>query len=132
MIESNAPKEHPPGNRMVTLLCAASALVAFAVAMVGPRLMERSATPRFAVVDLAAVVRQQQQTSVALLADGSADRRARSAALAAAQQFGKHLDQEVVALSRECGCVLLMREAVVSGQLVDMTPALLSRLTSTR
>ena len=84
---------------------------------------------RFAVVDLAAVVRTNQQASVALLASGTADQRARDAALASAQGFGKRLDAEVVALSKECGCVLLMREAVVAGEVEDLTPTLLTRLT---
>lgn len=83
---------------------------------------------RFAVVDLASVVRKNQEAAVALLASGAADQRARDAALASAQGFGKRLDSEVVALSKECGCVLLMREAVVAGEVEDLTPALLSRL----
>lgn len=84
---------------------------------------------RFAVIDLASVVRKNQEAAVSLLASGNADQRTRDAALAAAQDFGKRLDAEVVALSRECGCVLLMREAVVAGEVEDLTPALLARLT---
>jgi hypothetical protein len=83
---------------------------------------------RFAVVDLATVVRKNQEAAVSLLTSGAADQRARDAALASAQGFGKRLDAEVVALSKECGCVLLMREAVVAGEVEDLTPALLSRL----
>lgn len=84
---------------------------------------------RFAVVDLASVVRKNQEAAVQLLASGTADQRTRDAALAAARGFGKRLDAEVVELSRECGCVLLMREAVVAGEVEDLTPTLLSRLT---
>lgn len=83
---------------------------------------------RFAVVDLASVVRKNQEAAVSLLASGTADQRTRDAALVSAQGFGKRLDAEVVELSRECGCVLLMREAVVAGEVEDLTPALLSRL----
>lgn len=126
------PGERCLTSRTVIALCAACALVAFGVALLGPRLLERGGRTPFALVDLAAVVRRQQEASVALLADGSADQRARSAALASAQEFGKRLDQELVALSKECGCVLLMREAVVSGQLDDLTPVLLARLTTKR
>lgn len=86
------------------------------------------AKARFAVVDLASVVRKNQEAAVSLLASGTADQRTRDATLAAAQGFGKRLDAEVVELSRECGCVLLMREAVVAGEVEDLTPALLSRL----
>jgi hypothetical protein len=88
-----------------------------------------NAKARFAVVDLATVVRKNQEAAVSLLASGNADQRTRDAALAAAQGFGKRLDAEVVELSRECGCVLLMREAVVAGEVEDLTPALLARLT---
>lgn len=83
---------------------------------------------RFAVVDLASVVRKNQEAAVSLLASGAADQRTRDAALAAAQGFGKRLDVEVIELSRECGCVLLMREAVVAGEVEDLTPTLLFRL----
>lgn len=86
------------------------------------------AKAKFAVVDLASVVRMNQEAAVALLASGAADQRSRDAALASAQGFGKRLDAAVVDLSRDCGCVLLMREAVVAGAVDDLTPALLSRL----
>jgi hypothetical protein len=113
-------------------LCAASALLAFVVALFGTALLERGGKTRFATVDLAAVVRRQQEASVSLLADATTDQRARNAALASAQEFGKRLDRELLDMSRECGCVLLMREAVVSGQLDDLTAVLLSRLTIKR
>lgn len=86
------------------------------------------AKARFAVVDLASVVQKNQQATVALIASGVADRYAREAALASAQSFGRRLDAAVVELSRDCGCVLLMREAVVAGEVEDLTPVLLSRL----
>ena len=126
------PGERGLASGTVIALCTACALLAFGVALLGPRLLERGGRTQFALVDLVAVVRRQQEASVALLADGSADQRARSAALASAQEFGKRLDREVIALSKECGCVLLMREAVVSGQLDDLTPVLLARLTIKR
>lgn len=87
------------------------------------------AKARFAVVDLASVVRKNQEAAVALLASGSADRASRDAALASAEGFGKRLNAEVVELSRECGCILLMREAIVAGDVEDLTPVLLNRLT---
>jgi hypothetical protein len=126
------PRERILAPRAIVALCAASALVTFAVAVLGPRMLDRGGRTKFAVVDLAAVVRKQQEASVSLLADGTADQRARNAAMLSAQEFGKRLDREVVELSKDCGCVLLMREAVVSGQLDDVTPVLLTRLTNKR
>lgn len=108
-------------------LVVAGAVLAIAIASVSGLPGKKKA--KFAVVDLAAVVRTNQQAAVALLSSGTADQRTRDAALASAQGFGKRLDAEVVALSKECGCVLLMREAVVAGEVEDLTPTLLSRLT---
>lgn len=110
-------------------LMALGAIVAIFLAGFTSRLPGR-AKARFAVVDLASVVRKNQEAAVGLLASGGSDQRVRDAAMASAQGFGKRLDAEVIELSRECGCVLLMREAVVAGEVEDLTPALLSRLTT--
>lgn len=109
-------------------LCLTSAVIVTVVFVASARLTQRPAQARFAVVDLAAIVRANQAKSVATLADKDADPAAKTAALARTRDFGKRLDQEVGVLSTECACVLLMREAVVAGQLEDLTPALLSRL----
>ena len=108
-------------------LCLATAAIVATAFIVVPRLKHQD-HGRFAVVDLAAVVRANQQEAVALLADKGADQSSRAAALSQARDFGKQLDREVSELSAECGCVLLMREAVVAGDLEDLTPALMSRL----
>lgn len=129
---SAAPAPYRLSAGAAVALCAASALLAFAVAKFGPALLDRNGKTKFATVDLASVVRKRQESSVALLADASNDRRARDAALASAREFGERLDRELAEMSGECGCVLLMREAVVSGQLDDLTPALLSRLSIQR
>ena len=129
-----SPKVVPAGSMQGNLthvakvvgLVMSGAVLAIAIASVSG--MPRKEKSRFAVVDLAAVIRNNQQAAVALLASGTTDQRTRDAALASAQGFGKRLDAEVVALSKECGCVLLMREAVVAGEVEDLTPALLSRL----
>lgn len=109
-------------------VCAtAAALVAVALAL-APPLHNRSGPARIAVIDLAAVVRANQQQTVALLADQGTNPAARTSALARTRDFGQQLDREVRALSAECDCVLLMREAVVAGELEDLTPALMTRL----
>lgn len=108
-------------------LCLVSAVIVATAFMVVPRLKHQGHA-RFAVLDLASLVRVNQQKSVALLADKGADQSSRAAVLSQARDFGKQLDHEVRELSAECGCVLLMREAVVAGDLEDLTPALMSRL----
>ena len=125
----NASREVVPINPWIAAsVCAtAAALVALALTL-APPLHERSGPGKFAVVDLAAVVRANQQHTVALLADKGADPAARTSALARTRDFGQQLDREVRALSAECDCVLLMREAVVAGELEDLTPALMARL----
>lgn len=108
---------------------AVAILIVALLVLAWPRLAGHGQPARFGVVDLASVVRKNQEAAVSLLANASADQAARDAALAGAQSFGKRLDAAVVALSKECGCVLLMREAVVAGDVEDMTPALVSQLT---
>lgn len=112
---------------MVGGLCLATAAIV-AIAFVAVPHLKQQSHGRFAVVDLASVVRASQQKAVTLLADKGADQASRAAALAQARDFGQQLDHEVRELSAECGCVLLMREAVVAGDLEDLTPALMSRL----
>lgn len=118
-----------PSRGPLYALCAVAILLASVLALVGPQLLAGQ-PQRFAVIDLSGIVRKHQMASVALLADSSTDQQARRSALSSAREFGQRLDREVIALSKECGCVLLMREAVVAGQLDDYTQALLSRLES--
>jgi hypothetical protein len=116
-------------SAMVTAgACVASAAVVAASFVVIPKFSGRAAPPRFAVVDLASIVRTNQQLAVSRLAEKGVDQAARASSLALAREFGQRLDLEVRELSIECGCVLLMREAVVAGELEDLTPALLNRL----
>lgn len=115
-------------TRTIILLCVASAVLAFGVALFGPRLLNRQAKIHFATIDLTGVIRKQQESNIRLLTNATADDGAKKAALAEASEFGKRANAEVLALSSECGCVLLMREAVIAGQIEDMTPRLLARL----
>lgn len=114
-------------TRTVAILCIVSAALAFLIAFFGPRLLDKNKT-RFAVVDLSRIIRKQQERSVRLLADPASDDAAKKTAVASASDFGKKVNAEVTALSQECGCVLLMREAIVAGHIEDLTPRLLARL----
>ena len=116
-----------PSPWAIAGLCLASGVIVAIAFMTLPRLKHQS-HERFAVVDVASVVRAHQQKAVALLAAKGAEQSARTAVLAQTHDFGQQLDHRVRELSDECGCVLLMREAVVAGDLEDLTPALISRL----
>ncbi len=114
--------------RLVVSLCIASAAIAFLVAIAGTRYIDKGGRARFAVVDIAGLVAKHQERAVRMLADPASDEATKKAAIASAGEFGKRVNAEVLALSQECGCVLLMREAVVAGQLEDLTPRLVARL----
>ena len=75
-------------------------------------------SPRFGRVDLASVVAETQR--------GFADRVAKGetqAALDEATRAGQDLNRAVQHLARECGCVILVADAVVAGA-EDLTPRL--------
>lgn len=111
-------------------MCTAVAVLLLLLAFqLGSRLGAQRSGAKFAVVDLASVVRQHQEASISAFSDKGADDNSRARALAQAKAFGKQLDYEVSQLSGECGCVLLVREAVVAGQLEDLTSVLTARLT---
>lgn len=115
-------------GRYVALLCLASAALALAVALFGPKLLSRAPKQRFATVDLSGLVARQQEQSVKQIAGGEGDEAKRKAALAAAEAFGNRVNAEAINLARECGCVLLMREAVIAGEVEDLTPVLAARI----
>jgi len=129
VIKEGAPPAKAGRTTMEMALTAAHvAVLIVPLAVVAWAYLHGQGKTKFAVVDLATVVRKNQEAAVSLLANSAADPAARDAALAGAQSFGKRLDAAVVSLSKECGCVLLMREAVVAGDVEDMTPALLVQL----
>lgn len=116
--------------RNVILLCLASAALALFVALVGPKLLNRASKQRFVTVDLSGLIARQQEQAVKQIAAGDGDESKRKAALAAAEAFGKRVNAEAHALSRECGCILLMREAVVAGEVEDLTAVLAARIST--
>lgn len=115
-------------SRNVALLCLASAALTLVIALAGPKLLSRAPKQRLVTVDLSGVIARQQEQAVKQIAAGEGDESKRKAALAAAEAFGKRLNAEAHALARECGCVLLMREAVVAGEVEDLTSVLASRI----
>lgn len=115
-------------TKSIALLSAGCVLGTLLIAFAGVVVMHQRSEQRFGVVDLTSIVQKQQERSVRLLADPDGDLTAKKNAMTAATDFGKRINEEVLALSKECSCVLLMREAVVAGQMEDLTPRLLTRL----
>ncbi len=85
---------------------------------------------RLAVVDLATVYREKEQQFSKLIADENATEADRKKAVAAAQEFAKTLPAALAALSEECGCVVLLGNAVASrtAQVADLTPLLRAKV----
>ena len=73
---------------------------------------------KFGRVDLASVIAEQQRGFAELVSKGEAER-----AYDHAARTGKGLSQAVSVLARECGCVILVSDAVVAGA-EDLTPRL--------
>jgi hypothetical protein len=73
---------------------------------------------KFGRVDLASVIAEQQRGFAELVAKGEAEQ-----AYDHAAHTGKGLSQAAAELARECGCVILVSDAVVAGA-VDLTPRL--------
>ena len=73
---------------------------------------------KFGRVDLTGIIAEQQRGFAELVSKGEAER-----AYDHAARTGKGLSQAVSALARECGCVILVSDAVVAGA-DDLTPRL--------
>jgi len=73
---------------------------------------------KFGRVDLARLIAEQQRDFAELVAKGEGER-----AYDHAARTGKGLSQAVRELARECGCVILVSDAVVAGA-EDLTPRL--------
>ena len=86
-------------------------------------LVDRMLPPPLATIDVTATLRQQQQrTALAIAGASSPEERQRQ--VRRAELFGNALDHAITALRQECGCVLVLREAIVAGDVPDLTPRL--------
>lgn len=72
--------------------------------------------PKLARVDIAQIIEDQQRSFADLVAKGSGQQ-----ALDYAARAGMGLSQAVKQLAQECGCVILVSDAVVAGA-EDLTP----------
>ncbi len=89
-----------------------------------------SGKPALGVVDLATVYREKEESFAKIIGNDKATEEERNKAVAAAQDFAKALPAALAGLSQECGCVVLMGNAVASktAQVQDLTPLLRARL----
>lgn len=107
---------------VVTMLVIASAITVLA-RLALPRLLP----PPLAVVDVTATVRQQQERAATHIARArSADERQQH--LRHAASFGTALEKAIATLRSECRCTLVLREAIVAGDVPDLTPRLAALL----
>lgn len=90
----------------------------------------RPPMPPLGVVDLASVYREKEAAFAKVVGSDQASEDERNRAMAAAQAFAKALPTALAGLSDECGCVVLMGNAVASktAQVHDLTPLLRARL----
>lgn len=115
-------------TKWVLALCLACSTCVFAVTLIGSRLLQQSAPPRIAVVDLTDIVAKHQSEAVKLLSDSESSETTQKAAIARAAEFGKRVDAAVLEISRECGCVVMLKEAIVAGAPQDLTSVLVAKL----
>ena len=90
----------------------------------------RPAPVRFATLNVAELFTERQQ-ALAKLVTESGDEGATQQAIEVAKAFGRQLEAEALALPRECGCIVLVRGALVGGQDVpDYTDVVRQRMRS--
>lgn len=115
-----------PGPWWVVGVCLAVSAASSAAAVLAYH-VTRPAPPRLATLNVAQLFNERQEELMKLVAGGG--EAATQKAMEAAQAFGKELEAQVLALPKECGCVVLVRGAVVAGgELPDYTDVLRQRL----
>lgn len=116
----------PPGPWWVLGVCLVVSAASSAAAVLAYH-ATRPAPPRLATLNVAQLFNERQEELMKLVAGGGDV--ATQKAMEMAQVFGKQLEAEVLALPKECGCIVLVRGAVVAGgDLPDYTDVLRQRL----
>ena len=120
------PAAGAPGSWWVVGVCLAVSAATSAAAVLTYH-FSRPAPPRLATLNVAQLFNERQEELMKLVAGGGEV--ATQKAMEMAQGFGKQLEAEVLALPKECGCIVLVRGAVVAGgDLPDYTDVLRQRL----
>ncbi|MCI0548702.1 MAG: type-F conjugative transfer system protein TrbI [Candidatus Rokubacteria bacterium] len=121
-----SPAASSPGPWWVLGMCLAVSAASSAAAVLAYH-ATRPAPPRLATLNVAQLFNERQEELMKLVAGGG--EAATQKAMEAAQAFGKELEAQVLALPKECGCIVLVRGAVVAGgELPDYTDVLRQRL----
>lgn len=115
---------HISDNAKLRITLVVSMLLVAILSMFAVRvLVARMLPPPLATIDVSATLKQQQErTALAIASATSPDDRQRQ--VRRAEAFGIALDRAIAALRQECGCVLVLREAIVAGDVPDLTPRL--------
>jgi len=120
-MEPSVPTAAPVSTLGWPLVWSISAALAFAISaalLAAYHFLLPPPAAKFGRVDLSGVIAEQQRGFAELVSKGEAER-----AYDHAARTGKGLSQAVSALARECGCVILVSDAVVAGA-EDLTPRL--------
>lgn len=109
------------------LVCLAMAALAALVVLLCRTMLLRLQPAPLATVDITAVVKEHQARLAASVARAASDEdRQRLRRQSAA--YGPALEQAIAVLHKECRCVLVLREAIVAGDVPDHTPRLVALL----
>ncbi len=120
-MDPSVPTAAPVSTLGWPLVWSISAALAFAISaalLAAYHFLLPPPAAKFGRVDLSGVIAEQQRGFAELVSKGEAER-----AYDHAARTGKGLSQAVSALARECGCVILVSDAVVAGA-EDLTPRL--------
>ena len=92
--------------------------------------MQRTQKPTFGTLDVAELYRLKEAQVAAVLVKRDSGDAERTLAIQRAAIFGAELSKLIDTLPEECGCLVLMRGAVLGSgaHLVDLTPAVRQRL----
>ncbi len=99
-------------------------LIVGGLAALGARhVLQRMLPPTLATIELTRALRQHQEHFAGRIAHATSEAE-RQSALRGAAALGPRFEQAIAGLRAECGCVLLLREAVVAGEVPDLTARL--------
>ena len=111
------------------LLCLALSVITSAAAVFVYHALS-PAPLRFATLNVAELFSERQRELARLVSENGSEA-ATEKAVESAKAFGKQLEAEALALPKECGCIVLVRGAVVGGTaLPDYTDLVRQRMKS--
>ena len=111
-------------------LSAINAAVSLAIVAGAALWMQHNQKPTFGTLDVAELYRLKEAQVAAVLVKRDSGDAERILAIQRAVIFGAELSKLIDTLPEECGCLVLVRGAVLGSgaQLVDLTPAVRLRL----